>query len=272
MPEPSRDRLLKLATRLAKEAGEIALAADRVDATRKPDDSLVTETDHTMQAHILDAVAKEFPDHGAIAEEEIRTPQTLAPAVHARFTWVIDPLDGTRNFVAGVPCFATAIAVLDGGYPVVGVVAEHNVGQVYAASLGHGATLNGQPLRCLEPAPNSDWLLGIPSTKDDLTVAVIRHWATISGFVNRNFGSTAVHLGMVAAGSLTAAFCKRLKIWDLAAGMLLVTEAGGMVTDPYGNPLVPFDLSADPNRDIPFLAAPPGVHQRLLRTIRDALG
>jgi len=271
MPDATVDRMLELAVRLALEAGEIARSADRVDATRKSDDSLVTETDRTMQAHILAAVAKEFPDHAAIAEEEILAPEAHADPAPARFTWVIDPLDGTRNFVAGVPCFATAIAVLDGGHPVVGVVAEHNVGHLYAASLGHGATLNGRTLRCGEPAPNSDWLLGIPSTKDDLSVAIIRHWATLKGFVNRNFGSTAVHLGMVAAGSLTAAFCKRLKIWDLAAGMLLVTEAGGMVTDPYGDPLVPFDLSAEPNRDIPFLAAPPGVHEHLLRTIRKAL-
>jgi len=269
MSDPPAESLLDLAISLARQAGDIARAVEgRIEVLRKPDDSLVTETDHTIQEHILAAVAEAYPDHAVIAEEPARTSDAHRKLDPSRYTWVIDPLDGTRNFVAGVPCFATAIAVLDHGRPMVGVVAEHRVGHLYAARLGMGTTMNGRPVRCDEPDPAADWLLAIPSSKDALAVAVIRRWAAEDGFVTRNLGSMAFHLALTASGALTAAFGTRLKIWDLAAGWLLVTEAGGRITDPFGNPLVPFDLSADPNRDIPILAAAPNAHARLLETIR----
>jgi fructose-1,6-bisphosphatase/inositol monophosphatase family enzyme len=91
------------------------------------------------------------------------------------------------------------------------------------------------------------------------------------GLIWRNLGSTALHLGLVASGALTAAFCKRAKIWDVAAGVLLVTESGGRITDLSGADLAPFDLTDPPDRDLPFLAAAPKTHERLLRTIRTAL-
>ena len=268
MEDRATQEMLALARRLTAEGGDIARSyLGQARSRLKADTSLVTDADHAIQAHILEAVAARFPHHAVCAEETVSDPAAHAEPTAARYCWVIDPLDGTRNFVSGFPFFATSIAVLDRGRPVVGVVGEHNLGLVYAAAKGSGATLNDRPIRVNEPPPGSDVLLGIPSSKDRLTIDTVCAWIATKGFVLRNVGSTAVHLAMVAADTLAGAFGKQCKIWDLAAGLLLVTEAGGHITDPVGGDLLPLSLDADPNRDIPFLAAAPKLHGRLLKTL-----
>ena len=268
MPDSLNQDMLALAKCLATEAAEIARTRRKnVETRRKTDTSIVTDLDHAIQDRILAAIAEAYPDHAVLAEETVRKPSAHADPASARYCWVVDPLDGTRNYASGFPFFGTALAVLDRGRPRIGVVSEYNLGHLYAAVLDGGATLNDQPLHVNEPAKDDDWLLGIPSSKDALTVSVLRTWVGTDGFVLRNVGSTAVHLAMVASGALVGAFAKRSKIWDIAAGVLLVSEAGGVITDPDGGNLLPFDLGVDPNEDIPFLAATPGIHGRLLETI-----
>lgn len=269
MPEPLVHEMLKLATRLAAEAGEIALSRFGSAAVeRKADNSVVTEADHEMQAHMLDVLARTYPRHAVCAEETLQTPGAHADRADARYCWVIDPLDGTRNYVSGFPCFATSIAALEGGWPVVGVVVEHNQHHVYAATRGGGATFNGKPITAKEVPADSDVLVGVPSSKDRLTVQVVRQWLGQRGMITRNIGSTALHLAMVGSGALDAAFCKQCKIWDIAAGVLIVNEAGGRCTQVDGSDRLPFDLSADPAEDFPFLAAAPETHDRLLASIK----
>jgi myo-inositol-1(or 4)-monophosphatase len=262
--------MLELATRLAAEAGEIALSYFGSAAVeRKADNSVVTNADHEMQAHILGTIARAYPDHAVRAEETQRDPGAHADGHEARYCWVIDPLDGTRNYVSGFPCFATSIAVLDHGWPVVGVVLEHNHRHLYAASRGGGATFNGGAITVHEVPDGSDVLIGIPSSKDRMTVQVLRHWLGERGMITRNLGSTALHLAMVGSGALGATFCKQCKIWDIAAGALIVDEAGGRCTQVDGSDRLPFDLSADPEEDLPLLAAAPRTHERLMTSISD---
>ncbi len=269
MPDEPLPDMLQLAVELAQDAARIALAqVGRAKATRKPDQSMVTETDRAIERHILGAIRTAYPSHAICAEESANRPDTARS--DTRYCWVIDPLDGTRNFVAGLPCFATSIAVLDAGRPVIAVVLEHNVGDLYTALRGEGTRRNGHPVTVAEIEPNSDALVGIPSSKDPLTVGVVKSWAGTKGLVMRNTGSTALHLAMVGAGMLAAAFSKRCKIWDVAAGALLVTEAGGCFTDPWGAARIPFDLGGDPEADLPFLAAAPGPHQQLTELLRSA--
>ena len=259
-------QMAALAKRLSREACALAKSpVGNQKISRKMDKSVVTETDRAIEAHILRTIAEHYPDHAVCAEESAG--RSAMDRTKARYCWVIDPLDGTRNFVSGFPCFSTSIAVLDRGQPVVGVVLEHNLGSLYAATLGGGATLNDRPMHAGQAQPGFDLLVGVPSSKDPLTVSVLRRWLDAKGLVHRNLGSTALHLGMVAAGTLSAAFCKRCKIWDIAAGALLVTEAGGFISDPFGQPRVPFDLVGDPTDDLPILSAWPGVHQQLLDSI-----
>ena len=191
-------------------------------------------------------------------------------ATEARFCWVIDPLDGTRNYAYGVPCFSTSLAVLDRGRPVVGVVFEHNQKLLYAAIAGMGATCNGSGIRAAEVLEGRDVLVAFPSSKDQTTVDVRRDWVPRRGLVGRNLGSTALHLALVASGALSAAFCKRSKIWDIAAGGLLVTEGGGLITDLSGAERMSFDLAAAPDEDLPVLAAALQTHRQLLATIQAA--
>ncbi len=273
MNTASIEDMLDLAKRLGSEAAATSLAGfGHARAHRKADNSVVTETDHAIQARVLGAVAEAFPDHAVVAEETIAQPDAHPDAAASRYCWVIDPLDGTRNYACGFPCFATSIAVLDGGRPVVAVVSDHNLGLVYAAAHGLGATLNDQPIRVVEPPADEDYLVGIPSSKDAMTVRVLRSWVAMPGLILRNVGSTALHLAMVASGALAASFGKQAKIWDVAAGALLVTEAGGRITDPKGADCIPFALGGDSNADIPFLAAAPDLHQRLLQSIETVAG
>jgi myo-inositol-1(or 4)-monophosphatase len=289
MDGPTVQDFLELASRLAREAGDISIARiNDASASRKSDDTVVTTTDHAIQAQILGAVAELFPDHAVCAEEAQPPPLHRPPrapplqgggqgsgGLHAevsaaRFCWVVDPLDGTRNYVSGLPCFATSIAVLERGRPVAAVVYEHNQRLLFSACAGGGAHLNGRRILVEDPPRHGDYLLGIPSSKDFLTQRVVRGWLGTKGFICRNLGATTVHLALVAAGSMAGAFGKQAKLWDVAAGALLVAEAGGRITDPFGGDLLPFRLDADGQRDIPFLAAGPVMHERLLESIRSA--
>ncbi len=236
---------------------------------RKEDKTIVTVVDRAIEAKILDGIAATFPGHAVIAEESHSVPGAIVQARDSRYCWVLDPLDGTRNFVTGFPCFATSIAVLDRGVPVVGVIVEHNLGHTYWAVRGGGAFVNEQRIRAEDPGPGQDWLVGVGSNKDALTMQVVRNWVGAQGLILRNTGSTAFHLALVARGSLAGAFCKQCKIWDIAAGALLVREAGAVFTDPRGKDLLPFDLTRDPAENIPFLAGAKGCHETLLRGIDD---
>lgn len=260
---------LELGTRLATEAAAESLARfGRSRVSFKEDKSVVTEADLAIQARILDAIGEAYPDHAVLAEETIENPQAHANVAGARYCWVVDPLDGTRNYASGLPCFTTSIALLDRGFPIVAVVLEHHVNHLYQATAGGGAALNGKRIGVVEPPPGDDLLLGTPSSKDELAVSVVSRWAGTPAFICRNLGSTAYHLALVARGAFNGAFCMRSKIWDMAAGVLLVTEAGGRITDADGSDGLPFDLSVDANADLPFLAAGPNVHKRLLESIR----
>ncbi len=271
MQEALVEDMLNLAVGLAQQAATLSLPrSGRARTGRKSDGSVVTETDHLIQERIIDSVTRRYPEHAFVAEETSDRAESGPDPASSRYCWVIDPLDGTRNFVAGFPCFCTSIAVLERGRPVVAVVFEHNLGQLYTATAGSGATLNSRPIQVREPSSSTDILLGVPSSKDPLTQQVLRAWAGTRGFVLRNVGSTALHLAMVASGVLAGAFCKQCKIWDIAAGALLVAEAGGRFTDPSGADRVTFDLKADSCQDLPYLAAAPVVHGRLLDSIQSA--
>jgi myo-inositol-1(or 4)-monophosphatase len=270
MDEHLLQEMVELATRLGQDGAQ--LARDRLrDATIdiKADASVVTDADHAVQSAILEVLARRFPDHAVVAEETIEHPDRHADRREARFCWAIDPIDGTRNYATGFPSFATSIGVLDQGVPVVGVVVEHNSGQVYVAARGRPPEVDGLPMTMRSTGPEIDQLVGIPSSKDPLSVAVISRWAARRGLILRNLGSAAMHLALVACGGLDATFMKKCKLWDVAAGAVMVLEAGAVMTDPQGNPRVPFDLSQDPGLELPTLAATPELHTELLADMQD---
>lgn len=270
MHTESPTALLEFARTLARQAVELARKwSGEIDPSFKRDGSVVTAVDRALQDHIVGEIARRFPGHAICAEEKMQHPERHASAREAKYCWVIDPLDGTRNFALGFPCFATAIGVVAGGVPVAVVVREHNLDTECFAARGEGAYRDGVKVAVSDPPEGTDTLLGVPSTKDELTVTLLRHWAAVPHIVTRNVGVSNVHLALVASGGLSAAYNRRAKIWDVAPGALLVTEGGGRMTDPFGDELI-FDVAADPDLDVPFLAGAPRIHARLLDSIREA--
>lgn len=268
MSDQSLQPLLDLATSLGNESTDLAMRSfGATTGALKPDRTIVTEIDHRIQAHILDGIARSFPDHAVIAEEKVQVPSAHANVADARYCWVIDPLDGTRNYALGFGCFATSIAVLDRGEPVVAVVVEHNIRATYTATKGGGSFAGGERLHAGVPPEGHDWLIGVPSSKDELSVRAVSKWSATKGLICRNLGTAAYHLALVATGAFAGTFCKQCKIWDVAAGVLLVTEAGGVCTGIRGEPLTPFRLEGDLSLDVPTVAASRTAHPKMVATL-----
>ena len=256
------------ALELVHEAGQLALQATGPGPLQlKPDASVVTEVDLAVQRLVTQRLAAAYPDHAQIAEEHLPDAPDLPGPADARYCWVLDPIDGTRNFSLGYPCYATSLALLDDGAPVLGVVREHNLGWQAVAQRGAGVTVQGIPAQVRDLQAGLDWLLGIPSGKDDVSLGVIRTWMTMRDVALRNTGSSAMNMALVAAGGLQGTFAQRCKIWDVAAGVLLVLEAGGQVWVAGQLPFERFDLTRDPQADLPCLAGSPQAFARLLPAV-----
>ncbi len=242
----------------AQEAGAMALEAFGRDfrPRRKPDASPVTDVDEAIEAWLIERIIAHFPDHGIVGEE---SPRRVGSG---RWTWVIDPLDGTRNFAQGVPLFCVAIALMDGGVPVIGIIHNPVSGTTYHGCTGGGAFSGDRAVHVA-----AEW------TRDSLiAIAVGRNqrWSPTSlselfalGIL-RNTGSTSQHLAWVAAGGLTVACARNAKLWDVAPGAVLVVEAGGVLTGLNGAPLFPIEVDTYAGGSMPFIAAAPSTHADVL--------
>jgi len=264
---PPTDEFRVFARTLAREAGSIA--ADhmgRVAVSHKADDSPVTEADHAAQAAIFDAIAQRYPDHAVIGEETVRHPDRHAPAHSARYCWVVDPIDGTRNFAQGMSIYATSVAVLDRGVPLAGAIFDASSGGVYSAALGAGADFEGAPLAVSASRTASDLTVLVSSFRRCPAPIVVRDW--MDEYTFRNHGSLCLHLAWLARGRADGAFAKECRLWDIAAGALMVAEAGGVITYDDGSALWPIDVDRYDGADVPILAGTPSVHARLLDSLR----
>jgi myo-inositol-1(or 4)-monophosphatase len=255
-----------LAQRLAREAGEIAKDHfRRVVAEHKLDSEIVTQADRAAQAHILDAVHRECPADGFIGEESQRG-ALFKENADADYCWIVDPIDGTNNFAAGMPIFAVSIAVLHGGELQLGLVYDPCRDELYQAERGRGAWRGGERLGVAATDTDSNTLVGLPSVFRPAVPPYVVRWA--ERHKGRMLGSIALHLAYVAAGSFHWTVAYRTKIWDVAAGALLVEEAGGRVTDLAGRPLFPADLAGEEGGFFPILATNGALHDARLRDIR----
>ena len=193
---------------------------------------LVTEADKASEAVIVAMLTKAFPDHGILAEE--------GGGNHAEseYVWLVDPLDGTTNFAHGYPQFSVSIALLHAGSTVAGVVYDVMRDELFAATRGAGARLNGRLIRVSSTLTLALSLLatGFPYDRqtnpqnnlDQFGDSLLHAHGVLLA------GSAALDLAAVAAGRLDGYWEFKLKPWDLAAGVMLVAEAGGCVTDPQG--------------------------------------
>ena len=213
----------------------------KVGVHEKGPADLVTDADFAAQNAIRQIVLGAFPGHVFLGEESDAN-EAAAAVESTGFRWIVDPLDGTTNFVHGVPFFASSIALARGKEVLCGTVYNPMVEECYTAALGEGAFLNGKPIRTsgvTDPA-NALASVSFPTMtghdSPDLIafLKLIPHTQAI-----RRTGSTAINLAYVAAGRFDLLTCYRAHAWDVAAGVLLVREAGGIVSTPSGGP---FDL------------------------------
>lgn len=240
-----------------------ALAAGRLQRSRFATDvtvdlkgakDLVTELDTASEELIVGMLLERFPDHGILAEEG------QYPAGDGRHTWIIDPIDGTTNFAHGFPWFCSSIALEKDGRLLVGVIYNPMTDELFTASAGSGAFLNGRRIRVSQRSPLSGCLLGTGFPYDCATDpennfdSFIRFQKAARGI--RRAGAAALDLAYVAAGRLDGFWEVKLKPWDVAAGCLLIQEAGGLVTAFDGTP---YDV-----RNHRILASNGLIHQEMI--------
>jgi myo-inositol-1(or 4)-monophosphatase len=235
---------LQLALSLAQETGvEIARAfAQRLHVLHeKSANDFATETDRLIETHIANAITQAFPGDVLLGEEGGERVLGEAPSTNVR--WIVDPLDGTYNFVHGFPYFATSIAIEANGVVQCGVIGNPITGELFSAGLGYGAwrhPVNGEPerLRVSTCTALNRALVAtvLPSGSSPSFATVFPAWSAIAqaaGSVRRT-GAAALDLAHVAAGAFDGFFVMSLAAWDAAAGALMVTEAGGQVCDFSG--------------------------------------
>jgi myo-inositol-1(or 4)-monophosphatase len=202
---------------------------------------LVTEADLGSQRAVRDYLHGRFPGHDFLGEEGAGPKQQPGPG--APPTWVVDPLDGTTNYVHDVPAYCVSVALLADGALVAGAVYDPRLRELFAAAGGRGATLNGRPLRTSRTAALADALLSTGFPPDlrgqERALAWWRHFSLRARSLRRT-GSTALNLAYVAAGRFDGYWAFDNYAWDVAAGVVLVREAGGAVTDVDGGPFDPF--------------------------------
>lgn len=241
-----------------------------LDQKTSPHD-LVTEVDKGSEAMIRNLIMTHFPHHAILGEEGVEPgPEASAKAVReaseAEFVWIVDPVDGTTNFIHGFPFYTVSIALAHKGEIIVGVVYDPSRDELFVAEKGKGAYVHGQKMHVSKEKRLIDSLVatGFPPDREyaqPLTMKGLQAIAPKARSV-RAAGSAALHLAYVAAGRLSGFWEAGLNAWDMAAGVLLIQESGGRVSDMEGNP---YQLGV---RNL--LATNGGIHEPLLQELKAA--
>lgn len=232
----ARAAMLEFTVHIAREAGRYLkdnMGTD-LDVSFKGRINPVTRVDRASQDMIMSAISKEFPDHSVIAEEG------LTKETGSEYTWYVDPLDGTVNYIHGIPIFCVSIGLYKKGAPYLGVCYSPVSDELYSSEHGKGAFLNGRQIRVSPAARLIDALVvtGFPYREDSLEESVSRFTRVLARAQGiRRMGSAALDLCAVARGSFDAFWEAGLSPWDIAAGMAIVHEAGGIVTGFDGSPV-----------------------------------
>lgn len=234
---PAMQPMANIALRAARRAADfIAQAFDRPDErqiTAKALNDFVSDVDRRAEEIIIDAIQHAHPDHAVLAEE------SGVSETGSEYTWIIDPLDGTLNFLQGIPHFAISIAVQRGKHLEHGVIVDPIRNEEYVASRGYGAQLNGKRIRVSNRTKLEECVLGTGIPPASVAGRLSDYMEGLEEFTRdvraiRRAGSAALDLAYVAAGRTDGFWEMGLSRWDIAAGIVLVREAGGFVSDLSG--------------------------------------
>ncbi|MBN1436016.1 MAG: hypothetical protein JW936_02980 [Sedimentisphaerales bacterium] len=225
----------------ARRAGDYALShLGSVGHELKSESQLVTEIDRESQAMILAEIEPLYSRAGVLAEEGpdgdvFRKP----PGDGGDCYWVIDPIDGTRNYAYGLPFFCVSVALMRGGRPVIGVIYVPVTREMFYAWEGGGAYCNGEAIRCSDEGLHGNSMIALPGRQR----GGVKPFAleVFHEYVYQGLGSAALHYAYVAKGCFAGTCSWEVKLWDIAAGAVIVTEAGGKVSSVDGNEIFPID-------------------------------
>lgn len=253
---------LETAVKASRIAGEFILQnlgkLSTGDINTKQRSDFVTYVDKESEDLIIKIIKQNYPGHGILAEESINETSS------SEYRWIIDPLDGTTNFIHGFPVFAVSIALEHKGEMIAGVVYDPLRKESFTALKGYGAYLNCQPLKQLEATDLSRSLIstGFPFKQREHMDNYLKLFKNIISKVSdiRRAGSAAIDLSYLAAGRCDGFFEIGLSPWDIAAGTLLIKETGGIVTDFSGGS----DYLTTGN----IVAGPPTVHKELVKDVK----
>lgn len=253
--------MLNMAVRAARAAGDIIVRnmdrLDRLKIVSKKNNDFVTEVDHKAEQAIIEILSQAFPDHGFLAEESgLKDKQS-------EYQWIIDPLDGTTNFLHGVPQFAVSIALKHKNRLEVAVIYDPISQELFTAARGEGAQLNNKRIRVTTHKGLAGSLLctGFPYHDQSYLDTYLDTMKALMGPAAgiRRPGSAALDLAWLAAGRYDGFWEFNLNAWDIAAGILIVREAGGLITDLHGKE--DYLQSGD------IIAAAPKVFPEMFKTI-----
>lgn len=224
----------------------------------KGDSDPVTEVDHRSERAVLEVLGRHCPEDPVVREE------SGGDLPDRGRVWLVDPIDGTTNFIHGFPWVSVSVALWVDDRPAVGVVVDVTTGDEYTAVAGQGAWMNGSPIRVSLTQDLGEALIvtGFPYDRKERTEICETRFRQVLAAAQgiRRLGAASLDLCMVASGKLDGYWEEDLSPWDMGAGVLMVTEAGGTVTDQTGNPV---------GTRTPFVAASNGgIHSQFLRTLR----
>lgn len=225
---------LILAKEAALEAGGVILNYYKADyeIQEKGYHNPVTTADHAADSRLKEILTEARPDYGWLSEETVDSPDRLG----RKRVWVVDPLDGTKEFIEGVPQFVVSVALVENSYPIVGVLYNPVSGETFTAAKGEGAFLNGEPITCLTKENVGDMV--ILNSRSETRRGLWDSYAGTFGEL-KAIGSVAYKLGLTAAGKADIFASLRPKNeWDICAGNCIINEAGGKLIDLKGNRVI----------------------------------
>lgn len=233
------DYTLAIAVCAAKNAGNVikSFQEKKIATYRKEERDIVSEVDIEAENEIIGTLRKHYPHHYFSSEEAGKAKRENS--LSNRYEWIIDPLDGTINFVSGLPFFSTSIALQRNGKTLIGVILNHHSGEIYTSITGRGSFLNGKKLRVSEKRDLGDSVFSFMLTSHydekqiESILRIVKRLAMVSRGL-RLFVSQAIELAYIATGKLEGTVCIKSRGFSAAAGVLLVREAGGIVTDIQG--------------------------------------
>ena len=261
-------RMLEVAIVAARLAGQRAMEEIKyAKSSIKNDNEMVTDADHICQQIIISRIKETYPDHGFIAEEGadgkmfVQPPRTVEP-----IWWVIDPIDGSNNYAHGLLNFGISVAAVYEGNPVVGVIFDPATESMYTAAKGTDAQLNASRMAVSDEDITEFASFGIDSHFKPEQAGPINEVMRLTRF--RNLGTTALQMAYVAKGAFVGTITTVTKIWDIAAGVLLIEAAGGIVTDLAGDKIFPVELENYAGQNYILLGANKKTHQKFLEIFK----